>query len=215
MPPQTSQVDFLSLPSKARLRIFEYVLVSEQQIIPHCRPAADPPVTPSILRTCKQIHSEASPILYSKNTFLVCEPKWIIEWFTKIGPVNIKHLNRIRIFVDPVYSTKEIPLLQTTTESSLWYKLLDRLAREATGLRHVYIYWDAEGTCGHYGVGKDLRFVQELAKIQRLRSMVINGFYAMHWPRYLARKMGMPIEEKGRTEPLLREYQRGTEKLIP
>ncbi len=140
MPPQTSQVGFLSLPSRAHLRIYEYALVSEPQVIPHCRPATQTPVTPSILRTCKQVRSEASRVLYSKNTFLVSEPKRILEWFTRIGRAIIKQLNSIRIWVDPVYYTKPIPLLQTTTESSLWYKLLDQLAREATGLRHVYVY---------------------------------------------------------------------------
>jgi len=75
MPSQKSQLDFLSLPLKARLRTYEYVLVSEPQVILYYKPAADPPITPSILRTCKQIHSEASPILYSKNTFLVAEPE--------------------------------------------------------------------------------------------------------------------------------------------
>ena len=215
MPPQASQVGFLSLPPRARLRIYEYALVSELQFIPHCRPATETPVIPSILRTCKQIHSEASRILYSKNTFLVSEPKRILEWFTQIGRVNIKHLNRIRIFPHAVYYTEDNPFRETATESSLWYKLLDRLAREATGLRHVYVYWDAEDTWFHHGAGKDLHFVRELAKIQRLESMVIKGYYAVHWPRFLADKMGVPIQEEGHMGQFFRKYQRGTENLIP
>ncbi len=215
MPPQTSQVGFLSLPSKARLRIYEYALVSEPQVIPHLRSATQTPVTPSILRTCKQIRSEASRILYSKNTFLVSEPKRTLEWFTRIGRMNIKHLNSIRIFPHAVYYTKPMPPLRTTTEGPLWYKLLDQLAREATGLRHVYVYWDAQETCNHYGAGKDLRFVRELAKIRRLQSMVINRFYAVHWPRFLAEKMGVTVQERDSTWQPLRKYQKGTENLIP
>jgi len=218
MPPQKSPVDFLSLPLEARLRIYEFVLICKPRVIPHYKPSADSPVTPSILRACKQIHSEASPIRYSKNTFLIAEPERILKWFIRIGRINIKHLKSIRVFVHPVYYPRETPFLGTASESCFWYKLLDQLAREATGLRYVYIYWDAEETCGHYGAGRDLRFVRELAKIQRLQSMIITGFYAMHWPRYLAENMGVLIREEDHTQPflqLLRKYQRGTENLVP
>ena len=218
MPPQKSTLDFLSLPPKTRLRIYEYVLVCEPQLIPDYTPPANQPLTPSILRTCKQIHSEASPVLYSKNTFLVAEPDRILKWLIGIGRVNIKYLNSIRIFVHPVYYTKEIPFLHNANESAFWYKLLDQLAREATGLRHIYIFWDAEESWGHSGAGRDLRFVRELAKIQGLQSMAVGGYYAIHWPRYLAEKMGVPVQEEDLTQPFLqflRKYQRGTENLLP
>ena len=67
---------------------------------------------------------------------------------------------------------------------------------------------------GHYGAGMDLRFVRELAKISGLQSMVIDGFYAMHWPQYLTEKMGVPIQEEEPSQ-YRRMYQRGTENLVP
>lgn len=218
MPPQRSRFDFLSLPRNARLRIYEYALVCEPQIIPECRPAAEQPLTPSILRTCKQVHDEARPILYSKNTFLVSEPKRILQWFVGIGQLNIKHLASIRIFVSAVYYKEDIPIFGIASNSRFWYKLLDQLAREATGLRYVFIFWDSEATCGHYGAGKDLRFVRELAKIRGLRSMDMAGYYALHWPRYLTEKLGIQVREEDYTEPFvqyLRRYQRGTGNLVP
>ena len=215
MPSQKPKFQFLSLPPEARLRINESVLVSKPQVIPDRRPAADPPVAPPILRTCKRIHSEASPFLYSTNTFLIAEPERILKWFEQIGRTNIVHLKSVRIFVHGVYSTKEIPFLSIANTSLHWYKVLDRLAREATGSRHVYICWDAEESCGHHGAGKDVHFVRELAKIQGLQSMAIDGFYAMHWPRYLAEKMGVLIKEDPSQSLLLhlRKYQRGMENL--
>lgn len=212
MPPREPPVVFLSLPLTARLRIYEYLLVCEPQVIPQCRPATERPITPSILRTCKQVHNEASSVLYSKNTFLVAEPEKTLKWFQRIGRINIKRLNSIRIFVDPVYFTTN-PLFNTRSESVFWYKLLEHLAREATGLRYTYIYWDTYAW-PHCGAGKDLRFVRELAKIQGLQSMVVNGFYAIHWPGFLAEKMGVQVQEKERSQSL-RNYQRGTENLIP
>ena len=101
-------------------------------------------------------------------------------------------------------------------ETAFWYKVLDLLAREATGLRHVEIYWDPAFGAGE--PGKDLRFVRELAKIQGLQSMVVDGFYGMHWPRYLTKRMGVTVVEKTYGEPSLRglrRFQQGTEDLIP
>ena len=66
--------------------------------------------------------------------------------------------------------------------------------------------------------GEDLRFVRELAKIQGLRSMVLDGHYGMHWPRYLSEKMGVEVVEKLHdVDGLwgLRRFQKGTEDLIP
>ena len=217
MPPLKPKSAFLSLPLEARLRIYEYIFIDKRQIIFYCKPPADHPIPPSILRTCKQIHKEACPILYSENTFLISEPERVLKWFLQIGRANIKLLNNIRIFVDPVMSTTDT-IFGRRNEISLWYKLLDQLAREATGLRHVYIYWDTEEAWNFFGAGKDLNFVRELAKIQGLKSMVVDGYYAVHWPRYLAEQMGVPVQEGEHTASSLqdlRRFQRGTENLVP
>lgn len=217
MSSHNSQITFLSLPPKARFRIYEYIFICKPQIIPDCRPAAGPSIVPSLLRTCKQIRSEASSVLYSKNDFLIAMPELDFEWLIQIGRDNIKLLNSIRIFPHAVYST-ENTLFSSDKESSFWYKVLDLLARKATGLRRVYIFWDAEPSWGHCGAGRDLRFVRELAKIQGLESMVVGGCYGVHWPRYLTEKMGVPVLEKQDDQfslQRLRRFQRGTEHLIP
>ena len=218
MPPQQPNFVFLSLPLKARLRIYEFIFIVKPQVIPYCKPPAHHPITPAILRTCKQIHNEASPVLYSKNTFLIAEPERILKWFMQIGRANIKLLNNIRIFVDPVRRSTMDTFLGRASEISLWYKLLDQLAREATGLRHVFVYWDSEETWIFFGAGKDLRFVRELAKIRGLESMVVAGFYAVHWPRYLAEQMGVSVQEReydASSLQYLRKFQQGTENLVP
>ena len=215
MPAQESQFDFLSLPLKARLRTYEYILIGKPQVIPLCKPPAQRSIAPTILRTCKQIHIEASPVLYSKNTFLIAKPERDLKWLQEIGRANVKLLNSISIFVHGVYYTEDTFFGNASEAFRLWYKLLDQLAREATGLRHVYIEWDADETYNYFGAGKDLRFVRELAKIQGLQSMVVSGLYAIPWPRYLAEKMGVPVQQKGPIEDDVRKYQRGTENLIP
>ena len=72
---------------------------------------------------------------------------------------------------------------------------------------------------GHAGAGRDTRFVRELAKIQGLKEMSIDGFYAKNWPEYLSKKMGVMVKESDDSKSWylqsLRGYQRGTENLIP
>jgi hypothetical protein len=57
---------FLTLPPELRLEIYTLLLL----LPPYSRYAAPSRVHGSILRTSRQIHDEASSLLYSKNTFL-------------------------------------------------------------------------------------------------------------------------------------------------
>ena len=102
-------------------------------------------------------------------------------------------------------------------EAAFWCKVLNLLAREATRLRHLEVYWNPSLQVGE--AGKDLRFVRKLAKIQGLKSMVVGGYYAMHWPQYLTKKMGVAVVETDYKDEArirgLREFQEGTEDLIP
>ena len=218
MPPQEPRFNFLALPPEIRLHFYECILTCKPQVMPDLRPPAERSIAPTILRTCKQIHREASPALYSQNKFLIANPERILRWLQKIGRVNIGLLKSIRLFPHAVYCTED-SLFGDASVSRAWYRLLDRLAREATGLRRVYIYWDSADTFTHFGAGRDVRFVRELAGIQGLQSMVVDGYYAVHWPRYLAENMGVPVQERGQEEQWylesLRRYQRGTENLIP
>ena len=209
MPPQKLQATFLLLPLELRLQIYEYIFLCKKRIVPHKKHhyPVEHPIPTSILRTCKQIHQEASPILYSKNTFLITYPMEILKWLPKIGQANMKLLENIHLQVD--VEDRRRPAVKD--ERADWYTLLDLLAREATGLRHVGVRWDLAFSAGGYG--SDLRFVRELAKIQGLQSMFLDGYYGMHWPGYLARTMGVEVVEKSHLEN--RCYQRDTENFIP
>ena len=213
MSSQVSKDDFLSLPPEVRLRIYEYLLVCKSHVTPIYRPRERPPITISVLRTCKQIYTEASPVFYSKNEIVVAEPEMIIRWLALIGRINVRHLRTIRIFVGAADYGGDFSSRDSTCVDRLWYKLLDVLARDAAGLRHIYIYWsfDCSGAAG-----KDLHFVRRLAKLQRLQSMGLDGYYAKQWPSYLARKLGIEVQEVQHSLPTLKKkYQRGTENLLP
>ena len=215
MPLQNQRSTFLLLPLELRLHIYEYLFLCKKEIHPYCSgiPRAERSIPPSILRTCKQIRQEASPILYSKNAFSIACPQRIFPWLLKMGRANIKLLKTIDIWVNPVMRIDK----HSIKETAFWYKVLDLLAREATGLRHLGVYWNPSLQAGE--AGKDLRFVRKLAKIQGLKSMVVGGYYAMHWPQYLTKKMGVAVVETTYKDEArirgLREFQQGTEDLIP
>ncbi len=74
------------------------------------------------------------------------------------------------------------------------------------------------------GLGDNLHVVRALSNIQGLGMLEISGYYAKHWPAYLEEKMGVPVRAKdGHNEELndemllrkFREYQQGTEDLVP
>ena len=238
MSSQDSRCDFMSLPPEVRLRIYEDLLVCKSHITPvfhhllgfniqgfsptllnsiqqtmEYRPRARQPITLSVLRTCKQIHTEGSPIFYSKNEIVVDEPEPIIRWFALIGRMNVRHLRRIRIFVGAVQCFENTCPQHSACVGQSWYKLLDELARNAAGLRHIYIYWSFK--CSG-AAGKDLHFVRRLGELQRLQSMDLDGYYAKQWPIYLTRKLGIEVHEEAPSLPTLKKrYQRGTETLLP
>ena len=71
-------MDFFNLPAEIRLQIYEELLVlSEPIIFPPYRPFFPYQrygLCPSLLRTNKGVHREASPMLYSRNCFEFSEP---------------------------------------------------------------------------------------------------------------------------------------------
>jgi hypothetical protein len=197
-------------------------MVQDQIMITIRKDPEERTMVPTLLRTCKQIYHEALPILYSENEFMVDTARRFLSWLQQIGPVNIRLLKSLRIFPHAVYSeTGQTWLGPEDPDYSgpTWCELLNKLADEATGLRYVYVYLDAEEELGHYGAGKDLNFVRALGRMKVSQRLKIDGYFATEWPRYLEGKLGMPVwDTQGHSQNYLlglREYQRGTESLIP
>ncbi|KAF1994994.1 hypothetical protein P154DRAFT_566953 [Amniculicola lignicola CBS 123094] len=100
-----------------------------------------------------------------------------------------------------------------------WCVLFDKLQHEATNIRNLSVYWDAEGPW-HIGLGKSVVFVRGLALLKVKESVDIGGMYAKHWPRYLEEKMQLKPVNRDAVPgsvwiKMLRDYQRGTEHLNP
>lgn len=89
---------FLSLPGEIRNRVYATLLV----VPPPSTTTAlgeTPLIYPDILRVNKQIHEEALPFLYTKNTFIA-------------HPTRLCRLPQLRRWIDPVQTPHLIALIQ-------------------------------------------------------------------------------------------------------
>ena len=103
-PSENTPITFMTIPAEIRKVILEYILVSDADIctVGHRTNTSDLVghfdglnLDPSILRTCRRIHSEGIPILYSQNHFRVDETQLsfaacpandgLNTWLTAIG----------------------------------------------------------------------------------------------------------------------------------
>ncbi|TPR11171.1 Berberine and berberine like family protein [Aspergillus niger] len=144
---------------------------------------------PSILHTCKQIHAEAFPILYTHNIFSITHPAQLLHHITNIGPLNTSLLRSLHIFVPWECSSSDI---------WSWVVLLNDLSEHATGLRQLEIGWDThirwlphmEPGDETRGLGDNILFVHALARLRQLERMKIYGFFGIEWPDYLRKELG-------------------------
>jgi hypothetical protein len=148
------------------------------------------------------------------------DPGWALRWLEQISRGNFKHLAKLCIFVCAVYHLGPHPDIWDRPPSGpKWCELFDRLASEATGLRDIYIYWDAEPMFWHFVGGFDVDVVRALARIKGLYKLEINGYFAKKWPPYLKEKVGTTIwERQGQREWYLKElkkFQRNVKDLNP
>ena len=76
-PEEVSSCLLLSLPPELRVNIYEYLFPPYERSFSACdriyrdRPAKDAIVHVALLQSCRLIHSEATPILYTNITFTV------------------------------------------------------------------------------------------------------------------------------------------------
>lgn len=212
----------LSLPVEIRLLIYELLLTNAEKTI-----VFDPmpdmklgSIAPAVLQTCKQIHFEARPVLYSENKFSVNSPKHMLQVIEQIGPANLRYIEQWQFNV-PWYG-----------ELDLWVHLLDALVDEAGRIRTLGISWDAKfrmtalpgPATQAKGLGDSLLFVRTLAAIQGVEKLILQGYYAKHWPSYLQEASGAAVEVRpGRKELFEKEsstvrferYQEVTADVVP
>ena len=196
---------------------------------------------PGILQTCKQIYHEANSILYSQNVFAISGPEQMFRLIVQIGLVNFKLVKTLHIWVPWMAELSPwLQLLYILAEEASGLRCI-----ELGWGADCEFSWHLERGARERGLGDKLDFVRALGKIRGLEKLVISGYYAKNWPAYLEERMGVRVraicgrcreerelkegdlnDEELKIEKLIREtnekelqtfreYQQGTEDLIP
>jgi len=168
------------------------------------------------IRDAQSVRRNASPAFYSENTFVIDDPSWAVRWLEKIGRENVQHLAKLRIFVHAVYHFgPHVDIFGRPQSGPKWCELFDKLASEAICLRDIFIHWDAEPTCWHFGGGYDVDVVRALAKIKCLERLEIYGYFAKEWPAYLKEQVGTDVwDRQGQKEWYLEELNKFQQNLM-
>ncbi|OJJ00246.1 hypothetical protein ASPVEDRAFT_81822 [Aspergillus versicolor CBS 583.65] len=189
----------------------------------------DHSIFPAILQSCQKIYNEALPVLYGNNIFEFDDSAYIHQ-ISRLKVNLLRHL-----IID----------LSVFSEATSWVSLLDVLIEEAKDLRNLKVIFDAHYYDSFlldpqaHGLGADVPFVRTLTRVKqlgKLETLIIAGFYAKHWPAYLRQEMRNDIkivfeagvlnarafsDENTRSQihnfqvALLKNYQEGTERLMP
>ncbi|PGH04787.1 hypothetical protein GX51_03271 [Blastomyces parvus] len=194
----------LRLPYELRYQIYSASLAASHPIDPHDKQQTS--FSPSLLATCKQIHDEATPILYGENEFILRNIPRDIQWLNEIGTRNVSILKRVQFFVGegPIIMTEFGGAVDDGQEQRL-RALLRRLTRDAKGLRYFRVHLaglgenDYEGyECDeewygiqpNWGWGDDREFMLELGRMSWLTELVFDGAFETTWMGYLRKQMG-------------------------
>ncbi|KAF3065208.1 hypothetical protein GL218_02068 [Daldinia childiae] len=185
---------FLALPLEIRLEIFKYLLVlpsnapspSQKTYYQYGQRRTPSPLHPAILRANRQLHAEALPLLYRRNTFLAHD-------------TLLTSLPRLRRAYDPVLSARLSGLI---TRFHVCVRLdaepvYDRAqaAMQLSNKEEIVIdAWQAVWR----GSGPDaLRLFEDVRGVRRARVIgSVGGFegYASWLERAMMREPGIEIE---------------------
>ncbi|KAJ5803074.1 uncharacterized protein N7503_005524 [Penicillium pulvis] len=192
-------------------------------------------INPAIIRICGQIRREANPILYTGNVFNFRQPDQMFRFMTQIGPTNIKFVRSLDMWIP--WKAEILPWLTLLNALSQEAAAL-KYVRVAWNSRYESPRMLQKGA-KERGLGDNVLFIRALATFQGLEKIHIRGHYAKHWPSYLTAKTSAQVQAEiglGHYEPepdddpqtiqwiqtlnesnlhKFREYQRGTEDLIP
>ena len=187
-----SSVGLLALPIEIRNKIYELALIEPNSLWISPYHTHRTMSVPPLLRTCKTIGYEASPIFYGANSFIADQVEFFMQWLGSLGRVNIAYLRDL-----------EIPIVRTSRRDHsqwLWIRALETL-KMAKGLRHLYISWNDEH-------GGDLHFRNALAGLRGLKGLVIDcpnyrQRKSVHRIKKTPAKQSQVLLEKTMDEPLL------------
>ena len=150
---KNNKASFLKLPVEIRFLIYDLLevgMMDPGSYTRMCRPGTmwweglfKPDMEVGILQTCRQIYHETNPILYSKNEFMFEDPEKALRFIEQIGPVNLRLIKYLYIFMSHMegYPEDSGTMLDTTAESPI-LRVFDILADEGHGICDIDYGWN-------------------------------------------------------------------------
>jgi len=152
----------------------------------------------------------------------VTEPTGFLEFIT-VNPSVASHIAHLALFMDSWRGSVPETSEDSPTRDRLpdWLALFKQLSSttSALELKILSLYFDKEETgVSNRGYGLEVEFIRALAKLKVTEEVVIEGWYALPWPAFLAKEMGVRIRDPSATNPTHAKrlrWQQGTESLKP
>lgn len=183
------KLSLFSLPRRVRLRIYRYALKAirssgrgSDQIMIGVYSKEPKPSSPALLRACRAINLEATPVLYQINTFQFSYPAKALQWLNVIGTTNVGFLSYLRIFVHGT---------DGRSEAEDWYLFLKMLGGWAKDLYHLDLYLDYEPP--HMGLGRSTKFYEGMSSIKSLDIVDLGGYISEPLVRFLTMSTGVEV----------------------
>jgi hypothetical protein len=138
---------------------------------------------PAILRVSKQIHDEATRVLYGENRFRTHGAGRFLDFLDRIGRWNLALLRTVQLAPSALYYPSRAEravrdIADANCDGETWCELIDVLARDAKGLRAMRVVFQAVMEVDAVGAGRDLKFVRALERVRQVEEMEIKGFFA-------------------------------------
>ena len=181
------QLTFLGLPAEIRVLIYRFLLCQDEPI----HYSKDAKLSPTILRTCRQILSEAGPILYEENV-------WKMKISKKSGTANLMTLHHMGQYVpDPfdrflllIKRFNIVVEIRSEREMAFVRRAVTEVSKflsERSDLHYVHIKLCA---CEVHGGGAQEfhRALENFTLLRHVREVVVDGV-SPEYAEYLTRKM--------------------------
>lgn len=148
---------------------------------------------------------------------IVSNPTNLIHWLRNNDATQLSSLKIFSSATDVDDDARVNPFKSSRSDakSSEWQRLFELLATDCVtpNLKCVEVFWDCAD--GWRGLGTSVGFVRALGKLRPKEQVTLSGFYALNWPDFLRREMGVAVIIEDQSVVGWRAFQRGTEGLVP
>lgn len=153
----------------------------------------------ALLLACKQLHAEASTVLYSRNTFGFNDPIVLLAFLVKIGQTNTAHITNLHINIPwnqerwifwPTELLCELSEVNNLRTIEITFESISRTERKINGFGlHDEIVSSVIGR----RLSLEFNLGWALSRLPTLKRIVVRGYCSEGWLEWLKEKIGCEV----------------------